>query len=190
MPGTCSVDGCESAGNLRRGWCFKHYMRWRRHGDPGHTERTVTLGTVEERFRAKVDRRGPDDCWPWTGHTLRGYGQFQAGTGRDESRIVYAHRFAYELATGEDPGDLFVCHRCDNPPCCNPDHLFLGDNADNMHDMAVKGRHGRTTTTLDQARAVKRMLHEGATQGQIVEAVGVPLHTVKNIRRGTAWRHA
>ena len=88
------------------------------------------------RFWPKVDRSGGlGACWPWTGATGdRGYGHFWDG-----ARYRHASRVAWIL-THEDPGPLFVLHRCDNPPCCNPAHLFLGTHQDNMDDMTEKGR--------------------------------------------------
>lgn len=91
-------------------------------------------GTPGERFWAKVDKTG--DCWVWTGATARnGYGVF-----RIDGRNVGAHRFSFHLATGITPGELDVLHACDNPPCVQPDHLFLGTQRDNMADMHAKGR--------------------------------------------------
>ena len=102
----------------------------------------ATRKSTAERFWAKVDRSdGPDACWPWTGHRARrGYGQFKMF-----GRSVPAHRVAWELTNGPiPPGDHFgtmcACHRCDNPPCCNPTHLFLGSMADNVADRDAKGR--------------------------------------------------
>ena len=87
------------------------------------------------RFWNKVEIT--DDCWLWTAATTsNGYGSFGLN-----GCVVYAHRFAYELCIGQIPEDQQVLHSCDNPPCCNPAHLFLGSHADNMADMATKHRN-------------------------------------------------
>ncbi len=92
---------------------------------------------LEDRFWSKVDKRGPDECWPWKADlTSNGYGAFKLATGKK----VRAHRFAWELTHGPIPPGMSACHKCDNPPCCNPGHLFLGTNADNTHDAQKKGR--------------------------------------------------
>lgn len=96
--------------------------------------------SLEERFWQRVDKRAPDECWEWiAGRTKAGYGYITAGP-RGSQRHVYAHRLSYELAHGPIPDGKHVCHRCDNPPCCNPAHLRLGTHADNMADMKAKGR--------------------------------------------------
>jgi hypothetical protein len=88
----------------------------------------------EERFWDSVERRGPDECWPWQRKTHLKYGYFAAN-----GRHYIASRVAWAIANGSSPDGL-VCHRCDNPTCCNPAHLFLGTVADNIRDMAAKGR--------------------------------------------------
>lgn len=150
---------------------------------------------VVDRFWAKVDRRGPDDCWEWTasfnGH---GYGQFAI------NRLPRgAHRVAWML-TVDDPGDLFVLHRCDNPACCNPAHLFLGTQADNIADMDAKGRGRRTgpaperasTRKLDPADVIeiRRLYDDGGTlQRELADRFGVTQNLISMIVRRQIWKH-
>lgn len=94
--------------------------------------------TLGERLWRRVERR-PDGCWVFTGYqTKKGYGKIHRGPGSRE--LVRVHRAAWEVTYGPIPEGLFVLHHCDNPPCCNPEHLFLGTNSDNMRDMVAKGR--------------------------------------------------
>lgn len=97
----------------------------------------LRLDKAESLFWEKVDKRGPEDCWEWkAAHTKRGYGCFRFNERQDLS-----HRVSYILAHGSIPDGLWVLHKCDNPKCVNPAHLFLGTHQDNMNDMKNKGRH-------------------------------------------------
>ena len=97
-----------------------------------------------DRLWQKIDKT--DGCWLWTGGlTTSGYGILYTSK-QDKPRRRLAHRLMYEIEHGPIPDGLFVCHRCDNPPCVNPDHLFLGTASDNMQDMLSKGRQGRAKT--------------------------------------------
>lgn len=92
---------------------------------------------LHERVRFHVDASaGPDACWPWTaGKANGGYGAI-----RYNGSIYRAHRIAWTIANGAIPQGMLVLHKCDNPPCCNPAHLFIGTHKDNSQDMARKGR--------------------------------------------------
>ena len=106
-----------------------------------------------ERLWSKIERRSPDECWPWLAARRRdGYGVMRVG-----DRTARATRLVWEAVTGEAPGQLCLCHRCDNPPCCNPAHLFLGTRGDNLRDMTRKGRHGRGNLKLPD-EAIGRVL--------------------------------
>lgn len=111
---------------------------------------------IEERFWAKVDVQGPNDCWPWKGKVnAAGYGYICTG-GRKKS---LTHRVSYKIANGSIPKGLFICHHCDNPPCCNPLHLFAGNNSDNQRDALMKGRRPwrifRAALRLESAEEIR-----------------------------------
>lgn len=122
---------------------------------------------VADRFWPKVNVRGPDDCWEWAAYRdPNGYGRFSIGP---MSKVALAHRVAYQLDKGEVGDNTVICHRCDNPPCVNPAHLFAGSQTDNMQDCAEKGRTTRLTGALcskglhemTEANALPRSGHKG-----------------------------
>lgn len=146
------------------------------------------------RFWSRVDKRGPSDCWLWTAaRNERGYGTVWNGF-----KVVRAHRIAWTLAHGEIPSGMYICHRCDQPSCCNPAHLFTGTHADNMRDMAAKGRartrrgaqHRRSRITENQAREIIALLSQNSlTLDQIGCLYGVSLSAIWCIKHGKTWRH-
>lgn len=99
--------------------------------------------SVIERFETKFIPEPNSGCWIWIAAAdKRGYGRFRIGSLTDGSRrTAIATRVAWVIYKGELPQNLDVCHRCDNPPCVNPEHLFLGTCLDNMRDCVSKGRH-------------------------------------------------
>jgi len=99
-----------------------------------------------EAFWSRTGKGEPGSCWEWKrGRITKGYGAVWW-----EKKQMYAHRVAWELANGMAvPDGLFVCHTCDNPPCCNPAHLWVGTAADNIADMDAKGRSRRQPVTSE-----------------------------------------
>lgn len=141
--------------------------------------------TLEDRFWTKVDRRGPEECWPWTAAIFRGgYGQFRAA-----GRSIYAHRVAFLLVTGQDPGPLQVRHRCDNPACCNPSHLEVGTHADNMRDKAERGRVTGAILTPEKVREIRRRVAAGESQTAVARDLGVGRRTVRDAVNRRTWKH-
>jgi len=144
-----------------------------------------------ERFWSKVDKTG--DCWLWTGGcTSYGYGAFSVSTGIAK----LAHRVAYALCIAPPPDDLMVCHTCDNPPCVNPAHLFLGTRGDNNRDRAAKGRtqrgeaHTSAKFTDETVKAIRaRYAQGGITQAAMAREYGVSLQTIRCIVTNRSWRH-
>lgn len=130
------------------------------------------------RFWAGVDRSSSDGCWPW--QRARRNSQGHGGVW-DGKRWTHAHRVAYALTNGPIPDGMEVCHRCDNPPCCRPDHLFLGTHAENMDDMKAKRRNGRVSADIE-ARALA-LLAAGSSQRETAASLGLTKSTIARIAR-------
>lgn len=187
----CSIDECGRP-CFGHGYCKMHYQRWRKHGDPlAEDHRQYATGrptNKPEDVWKYVDRRGPDECWPWLGaRRRRGYGTFCINL-----RNYVATRFIYELVHGVDPGELLVCHSCDNPPCVNPAHLFLGTDQDNVLDMHRKGRARppRGKLTAEDIRQIRTLVAAGQTQVAVAAQFGVSSPHVSRIARGASWGFA
>lgn len=145
---------------------------------------------VRERIEANVRKDEATGCWLWQGAlSADGYGSLRIGGAKER-----VHRAAYRHFKGDIAPDLCVCHRCDNPACVNPDHLFLGTPKDNALDRAAKGRggnlrggcNGRAKLTEEQVRAIRTSAETGAA---IARRLGVSKVLVCRIRRGEAWTH-
>lgn len=151
-----------------------------------------------ERFWEKVTKT--DSCWLWNSTlSSMGYGVIGIRTrDRRKNSMVYAHRFSYELHNGTFDKSLVVCHKCDNPKCVRPEHLFVGTQTDNMRDCANKGRlrpgntrgtnngnaklDAETVQAIRSARGIRRA-------GILAKDFGVSRCTVNDVWRGRTWKH-
>lgn len=149
----CAIDGCDTTkGRLIRGWCSKHYQRWQKYGDPNMVTviRLPNGASDEDRFRIHVDDSGGlDACHPWVGARLRdGYGSFGA-----DGASIQAHRWILGYVRGKPlEKDELALHHCDNPPCVNPRHLYVGDQFQNMKDMSDRGRQNNWLVKVNEAK--------------------------------------
>lgn len=146
-------------------------------------------GSLENRFWARILKK--DGCWEWSGHKCpRGYGRLTQGGG--SKKIVLAHRLSYEIHSGQIPKGLFVCHRCDNPQCCNPSHLFLGTASDNNKDAKSKGRsrgvrgesQPKSKLTRDDVAEIRA---SGLTQDRLAKTYGVSQSAISLAKRSINW---
>lgn len=140
------------------------------------------------RLAGRVEVR-QSDCWVWTGASNgKGYGWFEI-----QRRRVMVHRFIYEKCVGGIPGGLLVLHNCpsgDNPACCAPAHLWIGDAGDNNRDCVTKGRHASAKLMPGQIEEIHLRLASGARGivKQLAEEYGVTPTAICNIRKGRTWR--
>lgn len=184
---TCSVEGCESPHNAK-GYCLVHYMRLKSTGSVEIVNRkSLPLSGV---FNTYVGPPTESGCTEWNGSRNRqGYGLVQ----RDR-KMRAAHRVAHELFIGPIPPGLVVRHKCDNPPCVNPDHLELGAHLDNSQDAITRERtargegQGAAKLTEDQVKEILN-LKGIATQVEIGLRYGVSREAISGIHTGRNWKY-
>jgi hypothetical protein len=162
---------------------------------PGHS-RGLDLSAdagFADRFWSKVNMLG--DCWLWLAHTKpQGYGQFTLRKGK----FVGAHTVSWSLTYSQPiPAGFVICHTCDNPPCVNPAHLFLGTQSDNAYDSVIKGRANRARGTAHPSarltEADVRYIRAAPIYRGLIRDLAadfrVSTTTIRNIRSGNHWRH-
>lgn len=183
----CCVEGCERPRKYRL-HCSPHYCKLYKAGkSPGYR-------TFAERLwpMTQVTAAG---CWEYTGTRDReGYGRFYVrGPHLNRQKGRRAHRVAWEITNGPIPHGLIVRHRCDNPPCCNPDHLELGTQADNMRDRSERGNapqgegHPQAKLSARDVRQIREAVAAGARRQAMADSYGVSYDTISRIVTGKNW---
>jgi hypothetical protein len=146
--------------------------------------------TLKERLLSKAAPNSETGCWDWIASKCKGYGQIMVG-----KKMQRAHRVSFEIFCGPIPDQLHVCHRCDNRICINPDHLFLGTNADNTADKVTKGRQHRLRGTahgmakLTEADVLAIRAENSATAPDLASKYGVSPEAISAIRHRRNWKH-
>lgn len=161
---------------------------------------------MSDNVKHPLDRLGwtvtASGCWEWNGSRTEkrgGYGQVSVG-GRS-GKVMKAHRLAYMRWVGEIPAGMFVCHHCDNPPCINPDHLFIGTNRDNHNDMTKKGRgfvpislrgekSNSAKLTEADVKTIRYKIATGVSISQIGREYGVTKQAIWRIKERKTWKMA
>lgn len=152
-----------------------------------------------ETIRTKVRVNPMTGCWEWIGTKRNGYGRTMAGSRTDGTRkSVSAHRLSYQLFKGDIPPGHEICHKCDNPCCINPDHLFSGTRQDNVDDREQKGRgnqprgehngKAKLTASAVYAARVERLVN-GTSYQAIADRYGVAKRTIMDAIKGVHWQH-
>lgn len=145
------------------------------------------------RIMIGVVKNEESGCWEWKRSSDGwGYGKISI-----QHKLEKVHRVMFSLANGPIPTGMCVCHKCDNPPCCNPDHLFLGTHADNRRDMIQKGRLSDQSGTLNSqakindniAREIRSLYANGVMQKLIAEKYGISTGIVNRVVLRRNWKN-
>jgi predicted DNA-binding protein (UPF0251 family) len=155
---------------------------------------TINTKIIQSFWRKVAQTPNLGECWIWNAHKNRqGYGYAWNG-----KKVIYAHRMSWTIAKGEIPNGLWVLHKCDNPQCVNPNHLFLGDGKDNAADCVSKGRkrvsigeeHWKAKLSKGDVFKIQSLYKTtDKTMEQIAKRFKVSLQCVQRIIHGRAWRH-
>jgi hypothetical protein len=156
---------------------------------------------IEQVFWSKVNKNGPiirpelGPCWIWiAGENGSGYGQFF----NTKDRQITSHTYSWKLHNGPIPTGMEVCHRCDVKLCVRPNHLFLGTQADNMHDRDNKGRHSKYTGWFDgingpnhklTEQQVREIRHSTFTTRKLAKLFNISKSQAHTIKSGKCWKH-
>lgn len=140
-----------------------------------------------ERFWRSVEKG--DGCWNWKGRkSIKGYGVFCYHTGRGRTSQLRTHRISYTLTKGPIKPGEFILHSCDNKACCNPDHLRVGTNVDNIRDRLERNRIcGTAKINMEIASEIRRRVFNGESKGSLSREFGISTKTIRSICKFEIW---
>ncbi len=185
----CKVEWCDRTDMKAHGYCQRHYKQWQTSRKIFKTHLDLTF---EERFWRFVGKGEEDECWPWKGARLEaGYGHFVYN-----KQPLKAHRVSFEITHGKIPEGLCVLHKCDNPPCVNPKHLYAGTHKQNSFDRDSKNRgakgetQGASKLTTAEVLEIRRLHASGKyNQKDIATMFNCNHSNVNQIVNRKSWKH-
>lgn len=182
----CSLPECDERHSVH-GFCRPHARRMRLYGDPrASAPRLTPLERLQTHGWTVVDT----GCWEWNGSRIWS----EYGRVMHDGVATSTHRLSYRAFHGEIADGMVVRHKCDNPPCMNPDHLELGTHIQNTADMLERGRRpigegqGRVGVTAEQVVTIRQRAEAGESRGSIAADLGIKKDTVHNIVSGRTWK--
>lgn len=184
----CNHAGCEDQAKSK-GFCLRHYKLFWKYGST--EERGSRHAPAQDRFWRFVKKS--DGCWNWTGYKDKdGYGTLTIKKENGSHSPIRAHRFSMILNGHEIDERALVLHRCNNPSCVNPDHLYIGDQVQNMQDriahVGYSSGEKHFNAKITEEIAEKVFLFEGPAY-KAAEEFGISASQARNIRAGRQWRH-
>jgi len=182
----CSIDECESK-SVCKGYCDVHYQRLRRRG-------TIHILSQYEKFMGKLKINVETDCWDWQGccMKLNSYGVI------NENKTQHlTHRYSYLKHAGQIPDGRVVMHTCDRPICCNPAHLKLGTQKENLSDMYKKGRNKarvgeknrKAILKEGQVIEIRRLARQGVKAPELAKKFNVRTEVIYKVKNNITWKH-
>lgn len=146
-------------------------------------------------FWKKIDKKNDDECWEWKASTTKdGYGKYSVRYSKNNCKTFRASRIVYYLYYGFIDNNLLVCHKCDNPLCCNPNHLFLGTVTDNQIDCVMKKRNnpakGERHSKLknEDVKNIRSLVKNGCSQINVAKKYKVGKNCIWNIIHNNTWK--
>ena len=193
--GVCIIKDCINSVKARN-WCDRHLQRYYRNGDPNIKSLSVPFtkfATLKECLEDGVIAMTPGHCWEWQkSKNKQGYGGVWW-----RGKHLRAHRASYQVFKGDTPVGFYVCHKCDNYSCVNPEHLFIGTATDNNTDRKNKGRNANIKGEKNpfhklkepQVNEIISLLKTNMTQKDIAKKFNVSSYCIYGIKKKKTWRH-
>lgn len=181
----CTVDGCDSK-SFCRTFCTLHYSAYKRHGSPYEGRRnSVNKPFTKDYILENIYIE--DTCWVWKRFLDdKGYGVASiSGRGKH----ISSHRMSYILWNGTVEDGTYICHKCDNPPCCNPEHLYAGTHQDNTRDMMSRFRFHSKLTKHEVEEIRMKHSSKKYTQRELGDMYSVSESQINKILKKTRWKY-